>query len=173
MLRNSSLRLCSLAARAVQPLQRGFAAESGPLKRTPLYDYHVAHGGKMVRARVALTPAVSALRVPSCFLTHLVRCRSRAGSCRSSTRRPSWSPPNSAAQSRSCSTSPICAASRCGYALCRRSAVRRGTRPCPGRMQFAAGGWAELFRSGAYLSMARRRCSKPVSPRVIPHSGLL
>lgn len=50
MLRGSALRLCSLAVRAVQPLQRGFAAESGPLKRTPLYEYHVAHGGKMVRA---------------------------------------------------------------------------------------------------------------------------
>ena len=39
--------------RAVVPLQgdpRGFASEpaSGPLKRTPLFDYHVAHGGKMV-----------------------------------------------------------------------------------------------------------------------------
>ena len=29
-------------------LSRGFASESGPSKRTPLYDYHVAHGGKMV-----------------------------------------------------------------------------------------------------------------------------
>lgn len=30
-------------------LARGFAdAASGPLKRTPLYDYHVANGGKMV-----------------------------------------------------------------------------------------------------------------------------
>jgi hypothetical protein len=28
--------------------ERGFAADAGPLKRTPLYDYHVAHGGKMV-----------------------------------------------------------------------------------------------------------------------------
>ena len=28
--------------------ERGFAADAGPMKRTPLYDYHVAHGGKMV-----------------------------------------------------------------------------------------------------------------------------
>jgi hypothetical protein len=28
--------------------ERGFAGDAGPLKRTPLYDYHVAHGGKMV-----------------------------------------------------------------------------------------------------------------------------
>jgi hypothetical protein len=27
---------------------RAFAADAGPLKRTPLYDLHVAHGGKMV-----------------------------------------------------------------------------------------------------------------------------
>lgn len=27
---------------------RRFAADAGPLKHTPLYDYHVAHGGKMV-----------------------------------------------------------------------------------------------------------------------------
>jgi len=27
---------------------RGFADATGPLKRTPLFDYHVAHGGKMV-----------------------------------------------------------------------------------------------------------------------------
>jgi aminomethyltransferase len=34
-------RLAPLAA-------RGFADATGPLKRTPLFDYHVAHGGKMV-----------------------------------------------------------------------------------------------------------------------------
>ena len=28
--------------------ERGFAADARPLKRTPLYDFHVAHGGKMV-----------------------------------------------------------------------------------------------------------------------------
>ena len=28
--------------------ERGFASDAGPLKRTPLFDYHVAHGGKMV-----------------------------------------------------------------------------------------------------------------------------
>lgn len=27
---------------------RAFAADAGPLKRTPLYDLHVANGGKMV-----------------------------------------------------------------------------------------------------------------------------
>jgi aminomethyltransferase len=48
-LRGTGLREAVAPTGGSTLLFRGFAdAAAGPLKRTPLYDLHVAHGGKMV-----------------------------------------------------------------------------------------------------------------------------